>query len=351
MILINAKVRGGVLKYRITPYTLVSDYVINSEVDWNDLDYLKQFDTVLFYKVPISNQPLEVIHNLKVLGIRVIIDIDDYWMLNPTHSMFEATRYYKIPEMILGSIKMADVVVTTTNYFADIIRNYNKNVLVIPNSIVFKEEQFIPNHKESELFRIGYLGGSSHYNDIQLLSKLNCEQFVLCGFDLRGTQQSIWYKMEKFITNNYRNIDKEYLEYLMRFKEEDYNDNDKSYKRIWTKDIDNYAKGYDEFDVALAPLEDNLFNRCKSPLKFLEASAKKCLFIGSDIVYDESDLKVKYRTDWNKCIKKLKNNDNLRNELIIKNYELVFNKYNLDKVNNLRKELINDKKRYYKYYI
>ena len=40
--------------------------------------------------------------------------------------------------------------------------------------------------------------------------------------------------MEKFITNNYRNIDKEYLEYLMRFKEEDYNDNDKSYKRIFT---------------------------------------------------------------------------------------------------------------------
>ena len=39
----------------------------------------------------------------------------------------------------------------------------------------------------------------------------------------------------------------------------------------------------------------------------------------------------------------IKNNDNLRNELIIKNYELVFNNYNLDKVNNLRKELINEK--------
>ena len=33
MMLINAKTRGGVLKYRITPYTLVNDCVINYEVN------------------------------------------------------------------------------------------------------------------------------------------------------------------------------------------------------------------------------------------------------------------------------------------------------------------------------
>ena len=41
----------------------------------------------------------------------------------------------------------------------------------------------------------------------------------------------------------------------------------KPYRRVWTKNINQYANNYNLFDVSLAPLKDNKFNLYKSQLK------------------------------------------------------------------------------------
>jgi hypothetical protein len=94
---------------------------------------------------------------------------------------------------------LVDYITTTTDIFAKEIAKINKNVVVLPNAIDKTEAQFQPNPEENKLnrLRIGILCGSSHLKDLDLLSNLTNKlktdnlldktQFVLCGFDLRGT--------------------------------------------------------------------------------------------------------------------------------------------------------------------
>ncbi len=153
--------------------------------------------------------------------------------------------------------------------------------------------------------------GNSHERDLKILEgvvgKLKDDglmdkiQFVLCGFDTRGvitifnkdtgekTQRKIqptestWYEYEKIFTDNYNTISPRYKEHLMRFVTEEYDDiANESYRRVWTKPINSYASNYNLFDVSLAPIEQNIFNKCKSELKIIEAGFHKKAIIASD---------------------------------------------------------------------
>ena len=86
-------------------------------------------------------------------------------------------------------------VTTTTDIFAGEISKINKNVFVFPNAINPKDPQFNEPTEESDRVRFGWLGGSSHLHDLELIrqgcSKMSSYkdkiQFVVCGFDTRGT--------------------------------------------------------------------------------------------------------------------------------------------------------------------
>ena len=130
------------------------------------------------------------------MGIITIMDLDDYWAPGQHHPAYLIIKNSKMDEKILSNIKMAENVTTTTDIFANEIGKYNKRVFVLPNAIDPTEKQYTPNPEKSDRIRIGWLGGSSHLEDLKLLNglvnKLKSDglmdkvQFVLCGFDLRG---------------------------------------------------------------------------------------------------------------------------------------------------------------------
>lgn len=349
-ILINSLAGGGVDKYRISqPHNLLQELFPDEfEITYNNtdlsdnLDYIKEFDIIFFHKLPIVNSnPINYITNIKKLGVKVIIDIDDHFHLNITHSSYEQAFQYRIPDWIKLCLNVADLIIVTTEYFVNEIKPINPIVIVIPNGINPNEEQFISKPSYSDLLRVGWIGGSSHYEDLKLLNNL-CQQnikdtqIVLCGFDTKGKIQhiiektgetyttniqpkdSIWVKFEKIMTNNYKYLKSHYIEYLQQYKfDPNYNDKYNPYRRIWTKDINHYAEGYNELDIVLAPLQDNLFNRCKSELKVIEAGFHKKAVISSDIVtYNtiinkNNGLLCNKQNDWTKAVMFLKNNPNL----------------------------------------
>ena len=280
-----------------------------------------------------------VISRCKRLGIATFMDIDDHWAPGPHHPAYHIIKNNEIDKKILSNLRCAENVLTTTPIFGDEIKRVtnNDNVFVLPNAIDPTEKQFTPNPEPSDRIRIGWLGGSSHLKDLEILNGLvgklqndglmDKVQFVLCGFDLRGSvtvidekgqqtqrpitpKESVWYKYEQIFTNDYKSVSKEYKDYLLKFDKKDYKDvANEPYRRVWTKPISTYAKNYNLFDISLAPIEENLFNKVKSQLKVIEAGFHKKAIIAQDFGPYQIDLKSVYGKPESKKAKPTFNED------------------------------------------
>jgi len=359
---------------------------IDYEPKLNDPNYWKKYQIVHFHRNIGQNYEAtpQILKWLKSQGIITIGDIDDYWMPTQEHPIYHLIQQHKLNEKIVKNLKEAEYVTTTTNLFANEIKKINKNVVVFPNAIDPSEPQFCEPTLESDRLRIGWLGGSSHLHDLMLidgsLSKLgsdrNNTQFVLCGFDTRGTvteinkntgeqtqrpirpEETVWVKYEKIMTSNYYGVSEDYLKFLNKYKEEVYpNEIDQPYLRVWTRPVTSYAKNYSKFDVSLAPIKNHVFNRMKSQLKVIEAGFYKKALIASEIGPYTIDLKHAYKdgqytkggnaflvsenrnhSDWYKNIKRLMNNPNLVTDLGESLYETVKDTYDLNNVTKTRAE-------------
>ena len=283
--------------------------------------WLKQYDIIHYHRTfgPYEKHA-ELIKRCKDLGILTFMDIDDHWAPGPHHPAYLIIKNNEIDKKILGNLKSAENIITTTTIFSDELKRAtgNKNIFVLPNAIDPTEKQYIPNPEPSDRIRIGWLGGSSHLKDLELLNglvnKLKGDglmdkiQFVLCGFDLRGSvtmidengnqtqrpiqpKESVWFKYEQIFTDNYNSVSDEYKEFLLKFKQEEYpNIKNEAYRRVWTKPISTYATNYNLFDISLAPIEENLFNKVKSQLKVIESGFHKKAIVAQDFGPYQIDL-------------------------------------------------------------
>jgi glycosyltransferase involved in cell wall biosynthesis len=358
---------------------------INMNIDFNNIEYLKQFNAIFFHRVPQHHyhDAVHIILNLKKLGLRVIIDTDDYWHLDPSHGLYEQVKKEGIPGIMINCLKIADLVTVPTHILANEVKQYNKNVIILPNAIDPQEEQFKPKPTESDKVRIGWLGGSSHIRDIELLKNLSQlgdkTQFVLCGFDTRGSvremdpntgevrerqmqpSETVWFVYELLLTDSLKSLqdNPEYIKFLMRFTEDpNFDDSKMPYKRVWTKSINQYAKNYNLFDVSLAPLVDSKFNLYKSQLKVIEAGFQKKAIIASNYGPYTIDLinainkggginpngnallvdPNKNHKNWVKYANMLIDNPQMVKDMGEKLYETVKDKYDLNNVTKVRFE-------------
>jgi glycosyltransferase involved in cell wall biosynthesis len=385
--------RTGVGKFRsVDPHVFLQNlYPDDFHVDiiyeppYDDMSFWSEYQIVACHRSigPDFEKANELIRKLTELGINVIVDIDDYWMPGKEHPIHDIIRFNKINEKIVSNLKVASHVTTTTKLFADEIKKINKNVVVFPNAINPNEPQFKEPTLESDRLRIGWLGGSSHLHDLQLLDSplgkiTNLKdklQFVLCGFDTRGTvteinqqtgehkkrdilpHETVWAQYEKIFTQNHSLITDDYKKYLLKYTQEKYpNELDESYVRVWTQPVTSYAKNYSKFDVSLAPIKNTMFNRMKSQLKVIEAGFYKKAIIASDLGPYTIDLKHsldhgnfvdgnallvdenRNHSDWAKYIKKLVENPNMVKDMGERLYETVKDTYDLTVVTKNRAE-------------
>jgi glycosyltransferase involved in cell wall biosynthesis len=382
--------KHGVGKFRMNdPYIFIQDnYPDDFQIDMgfevpSDNDYFLNYDIVIFHSfihATSHEENIQRINWLKNKGIIVIMDIDDLWFVDQRHPMYTHVKMHKIGEKKIEFLKAANYITTTTPIFANTIKTKLKltNVFVFPNAVNDDEPQFKANPTKSDKIRFGWLGGSSHLHDIDLMKQgistthnsfKDKVQFVLCGFDLRGnvheidqnTKQvrqrpilpleTVWYQYEKIFTDDYKTLDDDYKKYLLEFQQIPFNDLDKSYRRVWTQEITKYASNYNTFDVSLAPLVETEFNANKSQLKVIEAGFHKKAIIASDTTPYTLDLisavdegkfnnkgnallvgTKKNHKEWAKHMKRLVENPNMIEDLGNRLYETVKDTYSLKKV-------------------
>jgi glycosyltransferase involved in cell wall biosynthesis len=385
--------RSGVGKFRsVDPHIFLQnlygdDFHIDIIYDpsYDDMNFWKKYQIVSFHRSigPDFEKSHELIQKLNTMGIITVCDIDDYWMPGKEHPIHDIIMFNKINEKIVANLKVAKYVTTTTTLFADEIRKYNKNVFVLPNAINPNEPQFKEPTLESDRLRFGWLGGSSHLHDIQILNEgfnkltkyQDKVQYVLCGFDTRGTvteinsqtgehvkrnikpDETVWSQYEKIFTQDYKIVSDEYKKHLLLYNQDIFpNEMAESYLRVWTKPVTSYAKNYSKFDVSLAPIKNHMFNRMKSQLKVIEAGFYKKALIASNIGPYSLDLKhclkngelvdgnallvdeVRNHSDWAKYMEKLIKNPNMAKDMGERLYETVKDKYDLNIVTKDRAE-------------
>lgn len=289
--------------------------------------FLKHYDIVFYNKmIPFANPDIEKNFNkmCKEFNIKLIYDIDDYWILENSHLNYKNWKKNGSGKKIEAQLSNADVVTTTTPIFAERIKELNPNVVVLENALNVEEQQWRSEKTKSDKTRFIWGGGISHMVDLRLIKDefkkfdknfLSKTQLYLCGYDLRiklpgnkmkkdDPKRSQWGLFEGLFTDNYRYVtNMEHYQFLLNSSNFD-NDNtygvneefkDEFYQRRHTKPILLYGTMYNEADVSLAPLKNkHSFNKYKSQLKVIEAGCHKMPIILSDYAsYQLDDIEGK----------------------------------------------------------
>ena len=375
-ILVVPSDRTGVSKFRsVDPHVHLQK--MYPDEFWVDVDYepkledenwLKQYDLILYHRslTPDFGRSHEAAKRLRKLAI---------------------VKQNQLDHHIKESLKNAENISTTTEVFAEEMKGFCDNIFIFPNAINPSEKQFQPKKIDSNLVRVGWLGGSSHLADLEILRGLPGRlsgshkdkfQFVLCGYDLRGNvtminpetgeqqtrdiepHESVWYLFEKIFTDDFQVLSPEYKEFLHKWKKGKFTDEeDLPYKRVWTKPITTYAANYNNFDVSLAPLKEHMFNKVKSQLKVIEAGFHKKALIAQNFGPYQIDCinamdrggKInpkgncllvdthKNHKQWYQYTKKLIDNPSLVEDLGERLYEDIVPKYHIDVTTKYRAEV------------
>ena len=250
---------------------------IQSLAELKDMNLDLVDNLVVSRKVSVNNHK-EFSRMLKKHGVRLILDNDDYWVLNPENPAKKAYEIYYGPD-IKKTIKIADVIWTPSTYLAKLMKDENPKATIefVNNAIDTTEEQWAEQSKRRHsAVRFGYVGALAHIHDVKSI-----------GYDF----------------SNVYTFGVEGMEYDDIFK---YN------KTSPPREIWHYGKLYKEFDVSLVPLVGNRFNWSKSDLKITEAAVTKTAVIASNtrpyssvIVDGETGVLVSDQQQWKEAIESM----------------------------------------------
>ncbi len=191
--------------------------------------------------------------SMKANGFPLVYEIDDdpfsvdevNWLAFPAFSRPEVLDFMRY------CASTADLVTASTEPLAQIFREFNPNVTVIPNCI--PAAMLTAKQPRHEKLTIGWAGGASHSRDIAMIAQ--SWRDVLDETGARG----------HFVGVEYLN--------LMRRRSFDYTP--------WVTTVAAYYRALD-FDIGLAPIAPHPFGDSKSNLKCLEYAALGIPVVASD---------------------------------------------------------------------
>ncbi len=234
-------------------------------------EWIEETDVLIFNRT-LGPYTAKILRAMRKLHKPVIVDVDDLWNLPDKHVSADHYKRHGIDRQIKDAIKYATAVTTTNSVLAAEISAINKNVLILPNAIDHDDEQWKAEKTPmGNRVRFGYVGGLTHLDDTSLLFESTREilqkypdrvQFVICGYDDSPEVRGLWQGMVSNLTGGG----------IAR--------GEQIAVAPSVPSLD-YGEFYAHFDVALAPLQGGLFNRCKSDLKVSEAAAYRMPIIAS----------------------------------------------------------------------
>jgi len=287
---------------------------------------------IIVMQRPFEKARKDIFNALKEAGKKIVFDNDDSYKVNDQMKLGETLE--AVSNSIDWFIENSDLVTTTTEFLAEEYRKLNPNVVVLPN-MIDPADWDTPKRNKGDKVRIGLVGSTLMNKDfesiiptLKVLSEQDNIELVILGMpksDMYKQENSFWSTLNVEI-----NPPVPVYEYA---------------------DAVNDLK----LDIMLIPREDTYFNRCKSNLKFLEASMLEIPVIAQGFIdglspyqVNKDDAKhmiiVTDNNKWLSEIDKLVNDKNLRRKIGKEAKKYVLKNYDIDKKAYLWEEA------YYKIY-
>lgn len=153
-------------------------------------------------------------------------------------------------ESIKEGARMVDLITVTQPILADVFREFNPNVVCLPNCVDPSKWQKLPLKREKDEIRLFWQGGCSHF--IDWLHLTNVLPRVMAKYP-----QVMIVIMGQLYDGTLKDVPKDRIEHHKWVHFEAYP------LKVATLDP----------DIALIPLDDNHFNACKSNIKWVEMAA------------------------------------------------------------------------------
>lgn len=304
-------------------------------------EFLNWPDVVVFGRTyPTHYDPKKWMKEFKKRGKRVVYDMDDdFWEVakdNPSKLVSNALK-----DQYEGMILEADAVITPSEVLAKKFKKYfKKKIHICPNGVdvmsigpdgssLMSSYTERP-HANRELV-IGYMGAASHWKDLQLIADVLTElserhEFVFKLYGLEGTPlEAAMYYYNKTLRFNFQPEKNDYFRSALDF----YGKMQKvpaMHIPFMPPELHPTILSQCDFDIGLAPLEDTVFNRGKSCVKFYEYAAVGTPVLASDVLPYSSEvtyLAKNTHKDWVKKLEKLIVDTKFRNDLALSQQEWV----------------------------
>ncbi|OGO62619.1 MAG: hypothetical protein A2Z45_08695 [Chloroflexi bacterium RBG_19FT_COMBO_55_16] len=198
------------------------------------------------------NAYAQVIARARTEGKPVVYEIDDLLLEMPEdHSTRRDYHGYLLA--MLQAIVEADIVTASCPALADYLRMFNPDTRVLPNYLDDQTWNFRTpdeNHIDDFPVVIGYMGGETHQADLEYVCP--ALQNILQRFEGKVKLRFFGGKPPELL------LASPFVEWIA-FNRDHYAD----FSQFFMQQV---------CDIFLAPLRDNLFNQCKSVIKYLEYS-------------------------------------------------------------------------------
>lgn len=335
---------GGVTYYRlIKPLLNLKGYDVTyhgadllqmaekkSPVDfWSD--FVKQYDLFIIKHIDNAEAASNLLFFAQRHDKKVILDMDDNLLeIKPDQPAYETYKQGSEKRaVVLAFISMVDAIFVSTQPLADYYDDYiqkvfNKKtpIFVLPNYNDISDWDFKPSEKYSDRTVIGWMGSTTHLADLKIV--LHTIQRLMKEYP------NLYFELIGGLTHE------QAPEFFASFDEELL---DRVYCGSGTVNWEGYPEhlSKEKWDIGIAPLTQDEFNRGKSHIKWMEYAMYKipCVasrvypyhekILGQDTITDGETGLLCDKKEWYKKLKKLIDNKELREKIGNNAYEYIKN--------------------------